>query len=263
MAVGGRPPAGVEPAPQPAPAFADPAAGETPTESAAQIEAALEPLAAAVRALGGAARLRQVRGFSAELFRSTGDGAPLQETVWFGAPDRLRRVRHLLATTIETVVAPNRSHEQVDEKKVPLERAEARQMLERAERHPLMLIAAYTRGQIVFRLVGTRRVGDREMAVLQRVDAKGERLRMIIDVGSGLVRAVETRERRADLGARVHVIERYDDYRPVEGGLRAPFRCLTAVDDGPREGVAVWERFEARAPSAQALAAGGPSSLAK
>lgn len=260
VVVGGRPPAEAGADVTAARPFADAAGAEAPDESAAQIEAASEPLAAAVRALGGKVRLSQLRGLAAALTRRSSDGAAVAETIWFAAPDGLRAVRQILATTIETVIGPRQSYERVGEKKLQLTHAETELILDRVARHPLMLMAAQARGEVEFRLVSTRRVGDREMAVLERVDPERERLRILVDTGSGLIRTVETRERRVDLGARVHVTERYDDYRPL-AGIRVPFRCITTIDSGGQEITTTWSEVLLGAPPPQALAPGGPMSL--
>lgn len=259
VAIGGQPPADAALAVAAAPAFADPAGAATPIETSLQIGAADEHLKLALRALGGAARLRQVEGLSAELERHTEQGVSTYETVWFKDPERLRRLRRVLATTIETVIKPRQPYERSGERQVRLDQEESRLLLSRLQRHPVILLARYARGQVRFRLVSTRRVGDREMAVLQMIGA-ADRLRIMIDTESGLVRAVTTRERRIDLGEHIHVTERYMDYRPVNG-VRAPFYRVTTVDDGDFEIFTVWKRIEIGEPSARYLAGNGPASL--
>jgi hypothetical protein len=148
----------------------------------------------------------------------------------------------------------------VGEKKLQLTHTETQLILDRVARHPVMLMAAQARGEEQFRLISTRRAGDREMFVLERVDPDRERLRIMVDTESGLIRTVETRERRVDLGARVHVVERYDDYRPI-AGIRVPFRCITTIDGGEQEITTTWSEVLLGAPPPQALAPGGPTSL--
>ena len=259
VAIGGRPPAEAEVAVAPAPSFADPAGDETPIETTLQIEAADEYLKLAMRALGGRAKLRQARGISAELERHTDDGMHIRETVWFSNPGHMRRLRRVFATTIETVVTPRQPYERSGDRKIRLDQEETQLLLDRMKRHPVMLLAEYARGNVRFRLISTRRIGDREMAVLERIDAT-ERLRILLDSESGLVRVVETRERRIDLGERIHITERYDDYRPVSG-VRMPFRRITTVDDGEAEVITTWNRIMVGAPSPRFLAGDGPASL--
>jgi hypothetical protein len=90
----------------------------------------------------------------------------------------------------------------------------------------------------VFRTVTTGEAGDRRLAVLETNDGGFERLRMHIDVESGLVRAVESWETMPD-GSVVHLHEAWQDYRPV-GVLRAPFHRLTTRDDGVQRAATAW-----------------------
>jgi len=259
VVIGGRPPETSEFAIAPAPEFADPAGPAAPVDTQLQEEAANKYLALAVRALGGPDQLRRVDGLSAELERQTDQGVTTHEMVWFRDPDQLRRRRRVLATTIDTVIQPRQPYEQAGSRQIRLDQEESRLLLSRMYRHPVILLSRFTRGLVKFRLISTRRVDDREMAVLQMVDAL-ERLRIMIDTESGLVRVVTTRERRLDLGEFVHVSERYSDYRPVDG-IRAPFYRVTTVDDGDAEILTTWKQLEIGAPGARFLSGDGPASM--
>jgi hypothetical protein len=128
-------------------------------------------------------------------------------------------------------------------------------------RHPILLLGRWVRGEIVFRLASLRRIDDRDMAILELVDPTVEPLRVTMDAESGLIRAVETREWRPDLGARVQVTEYYDDYRRA-GSVRAPFHCMTQTGGATAQTIdASYADLQFEAVDPEALKRGGPRRL--
>jgi hypothetical protein len=231
---------------------------EVPADLEGQVEAARPFLTAARITLNVPDELG---GFSTRRRVSTDDGVFVDETVWFRTPNRLRRVRRVLSSTIETVVGPEGGVETADgTETVELDQVEAERLLERARRHPLMLITAHANGNARFRLVSRRRQGDRDVGVLELVDPTRDRLRITIDAGSGLIRSVESTEWRPDLGTRVQVTEAYSDYRRV-GRMRAPFFCVRTIDDGTDQVSCSTQLMVLEAPAVALLRRGGPERL--
>lgn len=209
-------------------AFAAPDAAEVPAQTAEQMEAALPYLDAAMNAMGGRRKLAKINGFSAAMRRTTVDGANMDVVVWYRNDGYLRLRRKILRTDIETIVLPDKAVEFSGTRLVTLEEKEMEELLQRNARHPLMILAGVAREELKFRLVSLRTIGDRQMAVLEQVDAS-QRLRLIVDAESGLTRTVETREWRSDLGTHVQVAEEFSDYRTA-GAVRVPFFQNTRVD---------------------------------
>jgi predicted Zn-dependent peptidase len=236
---------------------------EVPPEVPGQIEAAKQYLDIAVTKAGGRGVLSQVRGFGAELVRSTEDGVAVQEVTWFSEPRSVRRVRRLLETTIETVIDETTAQEVAGEEAIELEVLETEHLVNRMRRHPIMLLARWVRGEIVLRLASLRRIDDRDMAILELVDPTVEPLRVTMDAESGLIRAVETREWRPDLGARVQVTEYYDDYRRA-GRVRAPFHCTMQSGGAAAPTIdATYADLSFEPVPPEALERGGPRRLAR
>ncbi len=223
--------------------------------SAAEREvAARKHLDRAVRAIGGAARLRLVTGFSSKARRRMKDGMEMTEETWFRMPARMRRIVRVLNTRIETVVSGDSGSEHAGQDTVRLTAGQAMNAWLEPARHPLTLLAEYTRGQTRYQLVSVRSIAGREMALLERLAANQLRLRLVIDVGSGLPRIVESWEHRTGRGL-LEVRESYDDYRTVDG-LRIPHRCQTVINDAaPVE--TIWEAFAPKAPEDKDLKPGG------
>jgi hypothetical protein len=229
-----------------------------PIEPAGSTEAADEILARAVRALGGERRLAAVHGYAGNLHREGALGPNVDETIWFAGP-RLRRLQRILATRIETVIGPEGGSERAGDTAVELSATECETLLQAAARHPLIVLAEHVRGSGAWGLVSIRKTEDREIAILERLDPARERLRLHVDVESGLVRTIEADEWRQGLG-RVSVREELADYRSVEG-MRAPFHWLVSVGDSAAPLQCVWSEFTLRTPEAPALRAGGPDTV--
>lgn len=217
-------------------AFATGVSGVVPADRTAQAERAKPFIEQALRAVGGPEALATLGGYAAELHLGETDTL-LRDLLWVRAPDRMRRMRRVLATTIETVATRDGGSERAGDQELPLAPEESIPLLERALRHPLLLLAAVARGEASYRLIALRRAGNRPIAVLERDDPTQERLRLLVDAESGLVRGLETREARPGLG-RVNVREEFADYRTV-GALRTPFLVTTVLDDRIRV-VAKW-----------------------
>lgn len=223
---------------------------------AAAIRAATAYLDLAVSACGGKATLAAITGFSARTIRRTASGPEAIDRIWFAADGRLRRVRQVLATEIETVVAGGAARERSGTEILELENDEARTLVQAVERHPLLLLAAHAQGRLSMRLLAVRTVDEREMAVLERVDPSRERLRLFLDAQSGLVRRIETREWRPGIG-RVPLVENFADYRSA-AGVRVPFHVESALDPGGEPVATEWLRFVPTTPTAEELTPGGP-----
>jgi hypothetical protein len=193
-----------------------------------QIAAAEAHLERAMQAVGGPDRLRIITGYAATSSTTPEVGPRLEDHVWV-TTDRMRRVRAVMATTIETIVTPEESYELSDRERRGLSDLERQTVLVEAHNYPLMLLAAHARGELGFRLVSIRSVGDRTMVILEAVDSRFQRLRMHMDRGSGLVRQVETWQEDATNGA-IYARATYSDYRSA-GGLRVPFHRRTETND--------------------------------
>jgi hypothetical protein len=109
----------------------------------------------------------------------------------------LTRTRTALGQSLRTKLAGDGGTEQMGTVVRQLDAAAIATARRELRRHPLALLAAHVRGELVFRTVTTGEAGDRRLAVLETNDGGFERLRMHIDVESGLVRAVESWEATA------------------------------------------------------------------
>ena len=212
----------------------------------AQIAAAEPYLQRAVEAAGGLSTLRSASGYSAVSVTTPETGPILRDQVWVAA-DRMRRVRQVLSTTIETIVTPEESFEVSGGERRQLSDQERRMVLREAHSHPIALLAAYSRGELRFRLASVRPILGRRIAILEAVDSPFERLRAHIDSGSGLVRQIETWQGSPATGP-VYVREIYSDYRST-AGIRAPFHRLTDLDDGSHRQETAWQEFVPRRPA--------------
>ena len=125
---------------------------------------------------------------------------------------------------------------------VELSPIEANWRLADVERHPLVLLGAHARGQLLFRLLATQRHDDRDFVLLEAVTDRFERLRLQIDRESGLVRIVEAWSTSPE-GLPTRTVDTWSDYRTIDG-VRAPFRRITVVDDGQSRRVADFERVQ-------------------
>jgi len=211
----------------PAGAMARLVANQDPQGQAAAAQPWLDQ---AMEAVGGAASLRQLGAFRAELRRQAAIGPAIDERQEWQRAGVLRRMREILGTKITTEIQGETGKEVSGATTMVLERFEQQRQRREIERHPLLLLAAAARGEILFRPVSTRRVDDRECMVLEAMTGGFDRLRLLIDTISHLVRRVEVWETTA-VGSVVYLEDQWSDYRQT-GPLRAPFYCLTIQDDG-------------------------------
>jgi predicted Zn-dependent peptidase len=228
---GGQPPAGWTDFT----AFAALPAGMQPRLAAAgdqkaQTVAATPWLDDAIDAVGGAALLRRLDGFAAESTRQTENAPVATEKLRWSRSGDLNRTRTVLDNEIVTVLADASWTEQSGDKKITLSSREAALLRAESARHPLALLAACARGELQFKPVAQRTVGDRDLMILECLGTRFDRLRIHVDTMSHLVRVVELWETSAD-GTIVHLQEAWSDYRTT-AGLRAPFRCIAEQDDG-------------------------------
>ncbi len=198
--------------------------------------------------LGGKAKIAKLTGFIATSTSRSGQSPVLSDQIWYSRSDRrLRRVRTILQTTIETKAWPQGGTETSGSMRFDLERSEAQNLFENAARHPILILSEYARGKSSYNLISERTVRDRRIAVLERNDPNKERLRLHIDVESGLLRAVGSRERRAGIGV-VFVREEYRDYRS-SGGLRVPYYRTAFVDNTVDGIVTEWTKWTPGVPT--------------
>jgi len=179
----------------------------------------------------------------------------MTEKTWYRIPDRMRRVVKVLHTEIETVVKGDQGTERSGRSETRLTPGDSMNMWLEPARHPLTLLAEYTRGKARYHLVRVQQIAGRDIAILERIGADQMRLRLLIDAGSGLPRIVESWERRSGIGL-VEVRESYDDYRTV-GGLRIPHHRQTVLNETAPVIETLWETFVPEAPGDAALKAGG------
>jgi len=199
-------------------------------DSKAQAVAATPWLDDAMEAVGGAALLRRLDGFTAESTRQTENAPVATEKLRWSRSGDVQRTRTVLDAEIVTVLAGTTWTEQSGDTKVTLSSREAALLRAESARHPLALLAACARGELQFRPVAQRTVGDRDLMILECVGTTFDRLRIHLDTMSHLVRVVELWETSPD-GTIVRVQEAWSDYRTT-AGLRAPFRCIAEQDDG-------------------------------
>ena len=219
-------------------------------------QAARPFLDGAVRALGGRDALKLLGGFASTSVVRGDNGATLEETSFWRDDGRLRRLRRVLGTSIEAVIAAGKGTESSGEQSLDLSSDDVRSLLNRGERHPVTLLASWLRGKLRFKLVSLRTIDEREMAILELIDPTRERLRMQIDIASGLVRQAETREHWPGVG-RVQIVESYSDYRSLRG-VRTPFHVVTNVDTGGMTVTTDFKTFVPRTPTDAELTRGGP-----
>ncbi|MBL8753568.1 MAG: insulinase family protein [Planctomycetes bacterium] len=184
----------------------------------------------AIAAVGSKELVQRLSGFR-HTARLVHEQAPdMTETTMWQNDGSLVRQRTLVGETIETTLAGDKWSEKVGTTTRSLDAAEAGWLRREQHRHPLALLAAAARGEILFRPVAQRDSGDRTVMVLEAKCERFERLRVHLDTQSHLVRVVETWETLPD-GTALHLHEDWSDYR-LAAGLRAPFRRLCTQDDG-------------------------------
>ncbi|MDP6928237.1 MAG: hypothetical protein QF412_00920, partial [Planctomycetota bacterium] len=232
-----------------------PQVGEVPTDLDASVAAAEPYLNLAMQAVGGKKILEGITGFQGEYIAKSPHGGAMHDQIWYAAPGNLRRVRRVLATTIETVVNAETSVERAGNETIPLGDKEKQRELEEVSRHPLLQLAAHARGETKYRLVSIRSAHGREMAVVELQDPRRARLRLHIDTQSGLVRASELHDWRSAATGRFR-LDQFADYRS-SGSLRVPFHVVTTVEEGISTLVTDWTRFIPGAPAQGSLGLGG------
>lgn len=205
---------------------------------AVQASAAVPWLAPAMQAVGGRELLLRLAGFDAEA-RLQADRSPAAtETVAWRTAGTLQRRRTVLGSAVVTTIAAGKGSDEAGPQRVGLSGREVELLRREMERHPLLLLAAHARGELPFRPVAQRNVGDRDFMVLEAVTDRFDRLRIHVDTVSHLIRVVEAWETTSD-GAVVHIQDHWSDYRDA-AGLRVPFRRLTEQDDGQNRIEAVY-----------------------
>ncbi|MEZ6036382.1 MAG: hypothetical protein R3F29_02800 [Planctomycetota bacterium] len=198
----------------------------------------------AIAACGGRERIAELRGFTAVTTLQPGDAPAVRDELDWQSDGTLRRTRTVLGQTVTTILDGNAWTDELGSVRKSLSNDEAEALRHEMARHPLMLLAAHARGELAFRAIAEREVGDRRMMVLEASDERFERLRVHIDVQSSLVRAVETWERFGD-GSLVHLQETWQDYRDA-GDLRAPHLRRTSWNDGQHETETIWSAWRPR-----------------
>ncbi|MGE3172264.1 MAG: insulinase family protein [Planctomycetota bacterium] len=238
IAIGGEPPAGLDGA-QPfdvvPPGYLQPV---DPSRRDTRIDAAAPWLDKALRAIGGRDRIARLIGLQASMTIRTTDAPDIEETVEWTRDGRLHRARKVLGATVETDIRAGEWTERSGDEQLQLTPVEASWRLSEVERHPLALLIAHARGDLQFRMLSSKQVGDREHVLLEAVTERFERLRAQIDRESGLIRVVEAWT-MAPEGTPTRTVDTWSDYRAVEG-VRAPFRRETVVDDGQSRRVATY-----------------------
>jgi len=184
----------------------------------------------AIDAVGGKATLRRFIGIEAE-GRLANDRSPAAtELLSWRTDGTVHRTRELLGSKIETELSGSHWTEKLGDQKHTLSSSEVAFLRREMQRHPLALLAAHARGELPFRAIAQRNVGDRDLMILEAGGDHFDRLRVHIDTISHLVRVVEVWETMPD-GTSVHLQDAWSDYRST-GGLRAPFRRITTQNDG-------------------------------
>ncbi len=195
-----------------------------------------------VEAMGGAVALQECVGFESLKSIATKDAPTADEATSWRIGGNVRRTRKVLGATVETLLAGNEWTETVAGRSAQLSPQEAAWRRSEVARHPLALVLAWQRGDVQFRVLTTRRVGDRDYEALEAIDGGFERLRIEIDRESGLLRTVECWATTPD-GNATRSVDTWNDYRTVEG-VRVPFRCSTIVDDGQSERTTTFVRVQ-------------------
>ncbi|MFO1077068.1 MAG: hypothetical protein U1E73_05000 [Planctomycetota bacterium] len=210
----------------------------------AQAQVATPWIDKAIEAVGGAVLLQRIDGFTAVADLRAENAPPTNETLSVRrTPLRIERQRRLLDETILTSVDGDTATETFGTQKAAMTNNDVGILRREIGRHPIMLLAACARGELRFRPVAQRTVGDREMMILEAVGGPFDRLRVHIDSVSQLIRVVEAWETTSE-GAFVHVSEAWSDYRGA-AGLRVPYRRITEIDDGKNRVEAVYTSWQA------------------
>ncbi len=229
-------------------------------DTEAQEAAALQILGFATAAAGGLERISLIDGYQSLAVTRSGRGPEMIERTGYAAPEvgsttggRLLVDRRILNTNIVTRIAGRSGTETSGARTIELTPDEVLTTLDAVSRHPIQLLADWSRQQARYRMVSTRRDGDRQVAVLERVDDPRQGLRIYIDTESYLVRMVTAREHRG-IGT-VFLREEYRDYRNSGKGVRTPFHKTTRIDDSTAGLITRYQWFRTGSPSADEFAA--------
>lgn len=212
------------------------------TDTKAPAATAAPWLARAIDAAGGKDLVRRFAGYRAET-RLVQEKAPAAADTFTWRDDgTLTRSRQLLGQEIVTTVTKTGGSEAIGAERQPLSDAEVATLRREFARHPLALLAAAARGELEFRAIAQREVGDRQFIVLEALGDRFDRLRLHIDTVSHLVRVVESWETLPD-ATLLHLQEEWSDYRDA-AGLRLPFHRFTVFDDGENRVETVFARCQ-------------------
>lgn len=201
--------------------------------TAAAIASTVPWLTRARAAMGGGESFENLTGFTASGTMVADKSPDVTDTITWDQSGTLTRVREIIGQTITTELNGTKASELMDKVRKSLAAREAKLLRHEMIRHPLMLLAESKRGNLQFRPIGERISGDRELMVLEAIDADFDRLRIHIDIESYLIRTVESWERLPD-ETLAHVRENWSDYRE-SGVVRAPFRRRTTWNDGEHQ----------------------------
>jgi hypothetical protein len=216
--------------------------GEADTK--AQSIAAQPWLDEALDAIGGPNLLARVDGFESEASMHATESPTATERISWTFAGNLQRTREILGGKIETLVNNGRGTERAGSETIELKPGDLEALQREMLRHPISLLAAHARGELQFRPIAQRNVGDRDLMILEAVGDRFDRLRVHVDTISHLIRVVESWETTAD-GAIVHLQEAWSDYRSSKG-LRTPFRRITTQDDGQNRIETVYSSWSPR-----------------
>ena len=211
-------------------------------DEAAQLAAATALKERAIQAVGGPQFVALARGLTMRGLTRSGQGPELIHESYYAFDGRLHRMARVLATEIETLITPEQAYEAVLGRRVELSKIERASLLAEYERHPLMLLGAWLRGEASYRLLSMREAHGREIAILERRAGSAGRLKIHVDTESGLIRVVESEDLRT-VGL-VYLREEYGDYRTSDVGARVPHRRVTYVDDGLRGLLTEWTEVQ-------------------
>jgi hypothetical protein len=238
-------------------AFVSPELRDVATaNSAAQEAAASELLKRAASVYSGPLPLLVVDGLRGTSTTRSGRGPEVVDVELYRADGRYRRVRNVLATTVETTIGAGPALERCGPDQRRPDPDEVASILAPLRRHPLLLLSEWSRGKARYRQVSDREIDGRRHAVLERLDDGTEPLRLFIDVESAIPRVVTYHEDRAT--GRVYVRDEWRSLGEIGGGMRAPLHRTTFFDDGLYGLVTRWTNFRALPPDDAMLQPGGP-----
>lgn len=238
-------------------AFVSPTVRDAATAGSEEQEtAATELLRRAAAVFAGPLPVLVVDGFRCTSVTRSGRGPEAVDVELFHADGRYRRVRGILATTIETTVTSNGGYEHCGSDERYPEPDEIASILAPLRRHPLLLLAEWSRGKTRYRLATNREIDGRPHAILERLNDGPEPLRIFVDVESAIPRIVTWHEDRP--AGRVYVRDEWRNFGEIGGGMRAPLHRTTFFDDGQYGLVTRWTSFLAAPPDQEMLQAGGP-----